>query len=633
MSHIFIGHLCGYICHECPEDLSNIAVRLYAPHSDHPVTAMAVADPKETIALLTDEQIKSRSEYLLAEGATNENGRFEITLPEKYNGEAIEIDVYLESVPGQKAQKDKPQPRQVTITTVQPRWRQVDDNLVAKWEYCLPHRMWCAIRGLFGAWVICGHVVDCEQKRPIAGVTVKAFDKDWITDDPLGSAVTDATGRFRIDYTTADFHVTFLSPWINVETPWPPFDSGPDVYFHVESAGGIALLTEDRNRGLDPDRANVGPCFCVQLCLDEPPDDTPPPTIPLFTKVGKYSVIPADGDFTSDGLTTSGNLAFTGTIPLRGILPDGTNPYAVEYRFRVAEYNAAGTVLGPLSDVDASMIVPTIIGQLEYWDWAGTSWKLKAADYWVNNPSIPPLTIHQPGPDLTVNRNVNVKAGGWIEVPTDDDLTIGGAGRFIGGFGEMINLDTTKLNDEHFDLVQPPPALKAGESVPAAKRSRPHIFKLFFEARQVMGGSPVSSNDLEKIVCTNLHYKQLRHPNWAGGEVTLRAVVMLDISELSGPGGGCGQIEDELHAQYSVYHPFVDDVRVYFEGNPPLPADFTPAIVAGEAASTLAGHFFDTSAMDPCAYILWLRADLALTRGYGRISDSHIWDHIAFCKE
>src|ERR1039457_3916645 len=66
--------------------------------------------------------------------------------------------------------------------------------------------------------------------------------------------------------------------------------------------------------------------FCVRVC-PPPVDDT----IPLFTHVGTYRVDPIWGDFQPDGTTTTGRYAFTRTIPLNGIMPDGTASEAYEY--------------------------------------------------------------------------------------------------------------------------------------------------------------------------------------------------------------------------------------------------------------------------------------------------------------
>lgn len=48
-SYIFKGRLCGYICPECPEPLSNLKVRLYRLRGDQNAVALAVANPKDTL--------------------------------------------------------------------------------------------------------------------------------------------------------------------------------------------------------------------------------------------------------------------------------------------------------------------------------------------------------------------------------------------------------------------------------------------------------------------------------------------------------------------------------------------------------------------------------------------------------
>lgn len=626
MNHLFKGRLCAYICPECPESLSDVVVRLY--HATQPnVTALAVASPKETFAILSDEDVAAKAGRLIAEAKTDAQGNFVFELGEaqQYGGEAFDIDVYCGTVPHRPP---GPRPLQFSITTLQPQWRETENGRVAAWDYCLPQRYWCAVRARFDAWTICGRVTVCDTRQAVMGVRVFAFDADWIQDDPLGSATTDATGRFRIDYTSATFRRTPFSPLINVE-----WIGGPDLYFRIEASDGTPLLVEASSQGRTPGRENVGHCYCVDLCLKEPPHQNLP-TIPLFTNVGQYHVDPSDGDFTSAGLTTAGGFAFTDTIPLIGILPDGQVATDMEYRFRVAEYDAAGAVLGAVMDVDTSMVSATLIGKLEYWSWNTlfSAWELESADYWVNNPGAT-VSIPQPaGPALSVSLDKDVGPGGWIKVPRENDFFPGGVGRFIPQ-GGLINLVTTKLIDEHFDLTVPVPGLAAGEGVAAGKKSRAHTFKLFFEAREVgSSGLLPGSNALEKIVFSNTHYTYARHPSWAGTTPTTRGVVSLDIKELAGPGAGCGKLTDELHALFTVYHPFMGSARVYFEGNPVLPADVSLTIADGEAISPAAGQLFDISALQPCAYILWLEATLNLTSGWGRITDATTWDHIAFCK-
>ena len=162
-------------------------------------------------------------------------------------------------------------------------------------------------RGRFGAWVTCGYVYDCRTKplTPVPGVKVIAFDRDWLQDDELGSAFTDSNGRFRIDYLISDFEKTPFSPLINIEcTP------GPDVYFRIEAYDGTVLLDEPSSRGRDSDRENVGPCFCVRLCVEEPVGN--PGEYPYFTHVGDFNIA-SDIDSTS-GLTNKAKNSHGGRI-------------------------------------------------------------------------------------------------------------------------------------------------------------------------------------------------------------------------------------------------------------------------------------------------------------------------------
>lgn len=636
MPYIFRGRLCGYICDECPEPLARVRVRIYRTTDQPDVIARAVANPKETFAVLDDEALKAKEARLIAEADTDEQGNFSLELGggrEQYDGGAFEVDVYCGTPPRPRLPRKPPPPRQFTITTLQPRWRVGEgEQALYYWDYCLPFRFWCFILSLFGLWTICGRVLACERQRtPIAGVKVRAFDADWLQDDELGSAVTDINGRFRIDYLTEDFTRTPFSPFINLE-----LTAGPDLYFRVESSGGAVLLNEPRSRGRQPDRENVGHCFCVELCAE--PDTgggVHPHVIPLWRSVGQYSVDPPDGEFTSEGTTTVDHLAFTGTVELVGALPNGDNPDALEYHFQVQEYNADMTALiGAPTDIQVGQMGAAVIGALEYWDWNGTSWVNKMKPFYANNPGAT-VTVHrQFGGNLTVPVNVNVEPGGWIKVPRINDFVFGGQGWFVGGSSvQLITLDTTTLASDSHDLTAPLPALRAGESVPVAKRSRKRRFKLFFLARKVVGFATVASNDLEKIAISNATYTQLRHPSWAGGVVSLRGACMLDIGELSAPGSGCNKISDAVTVLYTAYHPYLGSGRAYFEGNAPLPPQITLSISAdGEAASGLAPVPVDFTAQQPCAFILWLEATLDLTSGHGRISDATMQDHIAFCK-
>jgi hypothetical protein len=101
MGYILKGRLCGLVCDDCDEPLARVGVRLYQPEADDKLAARAVADPKETVAILTDDQAKKRAPGLLAETTTDDQGNFSIELDEKtYSGGPVEVDLYFETVRG-----------------------------------------------------------------------------------------------------------------------------------------------------------------------------------------------------------------------------------------------------------------------------------------------------------------------------------------------------------------------------------------------------------------------------------------------------------------------------------------------------------------------------------------------------
>ncbi|HEY7769217.1 hypothetical protein, partial [Longimicrobium sp.] len=604
MSHRFEGRLCGYLCDECHEPMARVRVRLYRPLEDRAADLVA-ARPKDTFAVLTAEQVEAKEPRLLAEGHTDEEGSFSIELVDdkRYDGGPVEVDVVISRMPGQNGDVRR-KSVQAHLTTLAPDWGR---ELSWHWRYCVPHRFWCALRALFDAWVICGWVGDCKSGKGAAGLTVTAYDADWISDDTLGTAVTDADGHFRIHYSRADFRKTFLSPLINVETPWPPLNSGPDVYFHVAAAGGAVLIDEDKADGHKPGRENVGACLCVRLCVGggRPGDGLEPDTKPLFTRVGAYRVKPAFNDFTPAGLTTAGEFAFTGNLELNGILPDAQANTAVEYRFTAAENTGAP---GAVFNLTTAHLGTAEIGHLQFWYWdAGLgAWSVNAVPFYVNNPGAT-VSIPQPPPAAprVVSINADIDADGWVKVPRVNDLTQGGDGRFTRDSDHLGVLRSDQLTHESIDLG----ALAAGQAVPAGDRRTLRTWTLAFEAREVASHAPVGADSLARIAIINLTYKYTRHLNWAGGPVETRQVVSLNIQELLGGGGGCAKVNDEVHALYTVYHPMARAGRVYFQGNPPMPGqlDLAP-IAAGHAVSPAGGHPFDFSAAQPCAYILWLEA-------------------------
>jgi hypothetical protein len=293
----------------------------------------------------------------------------------------------------------------------------------------------------------------------------------------------------------------------------------------------------------------------------------------------------------------------------------------------------------------------TVIGSLEFWEWDATAlpapgqWKLRTTDYSINNaPQF--YDIQQDvGPPLHVQVSTPIDADGWVQVPTDDNLTHHGGGKFAPTH-MLAALDTTRLTLEQFDLHGPGAGLPivAGASVPAGppaadnKRSEKPIFTINFEARKAIGHAAISSNSLPKIALSNTRYAFDRHPDWAGYTISLADMyppaLLLDIKELR-TGGGCSPLSATLTAEFTAYHPYLASCHLYVEGPAPaLPAtlpDVNPAIDAnGQSLSPAGGLAFSITGLKPCAYILWIKTTLNLTSGYGAIGATYE-DHIAFC--
>ena len=170
-----------------------------------------------------------------------------------------------------------------------------------------------------------------------------------------------------------------------------------------------------------------------------------------------------------------------------------------------------------------------------------------------------------------------------------------------------------------------------------ADRSEKPVFAINFEARKAIGHAAISSNSLPNIALSNTRFAFDRHPDWAGTTINLAdkypLALLLDMEELIGH--GCQAlspgVNPNLHADYTAYHPYLATCRVYIEGPLPLPPEVDPAIPAdGQVVSPAGGQPFDISKLQPCAYILWLKATLNLTVGYGAIGGVYD-DHIAFC--
>lgn len=620
MRYTFFGHLCGQLCSDCQEDLANTTLRLYRPEgTEDQIVARATAETKRTHQILDAEEAEKKADRLLAEAELDSEGRFKVVLGEEvdYEGEAIEVDIYLDSVPGMP-EGGEAKPLQVSITTLQPQWRKGEAGARFGWEYCIPERFWCQVRGQFGAWMICGNVTLCETEEPVEGVTVIAFDRDWIQDDELGVTTTDGNGHFRIDYLRQDFEP---GTFIDVE-----LIGGPDLYFRVETPAGQPLLVEDPSQGRTSSRENVAPCFCVDLCIDEEPDDPDPEVYPAFTHVGGYR-FQTDIDSTPSGTgeTVSGGRAFFRTLRLNGIVSKELNGNPLEYKFQYRERGASSW-----RDVTPSQISKTRIGVLEKVDTSVSPPRVTTKDYIIGAT-----------PDSDeVAASFN---GNWIQVPQESGV-LSGSGSFVPNHNQ-IQLDSRTLATftPAIDLT----GIDAGDSADAPSGVS-LVQNKHFEIQMLVRENPRNSSPsastraglLENIAINNRLYDYVRHPNWMPEPVSDGlGVAMVNLKELGS--SGCEGIQDVLNVQFTAAHPNLGTVRIRIDG-PGGPYQTSPAPsdpnVSGNTDENLYGSvdFQNISGgkkvedLKDCSYIVNLSVGVLLTDGDSTPSNRH--DQISFCK-
>jgi hypothetical protein len=624
MSYLIKGNLCGFLCDDCFEPLFGSKVLLYLPWQKDAILQSAVANPKETFRLVDPKEAKAREKLLIGSADVDEKGNFEFNIDEKYRGTAFDIDFVCGSVPRRPpVPPRKVEPIQFHITTFYPEWRadEVQQNFYYHWKYCISAKWWCYIRGhYFDVWTICGHMYVCDTKTPIPNVEVTAWDADFFTDDNLGSAITDASGHFRIDYTSAKFKQTFLSPALNVETdPGLPlsFKSGPDVYFTYKY-NGVSIQGETAaNR-----RNNVGYCLCVNLCLK---DIVVPPTgVPAsFTKIGKIgnhfiNEAVASGNpnviALSTGKTPSGQ-AFYGGIALRGNLAQQLNGNPLEYSFDVIETSGPGGAnIGTWKKLLVGDLNDAVIGAF------------------LGMPD--PITGNIPTTDYVVGPSGGVDASGWIAVPQ--------APNFAPNVnGELLNLNTAKLNGMSVNMA----GLVQGQStttIAALQQNR--SFKIRMVKREAGNASTETVAGVSNpIAMFNTVYANVpQFGSWTPLTDDELGVACLDIQEMIGGGGGtgCTPITNAIHVNYTAANPNMGAVSLVMYG-PGGPYNLVNVAPVGSVSETFGTAInLETQALPPtiepvgnlkkCAYTIWLSVELKLTNGESQHAGIHDW--MSFCK-
>jgi len=619
---ILKGNICGDLCADCKEPLRGSIIRFYRVENLQTSVVAVVANPKITLQVLDEKVIKAKSKFLMAEAEIDEKGNYEVELDDSYHnyGGPLMVDIVTKHVPNQKG--DGRDPVQFTITTLQPEWRESANGLVFIWNYCLSVRFWCYIRSLFDAWVICGKIVSCEdEESPIIGVKVTAFDADWLTDDLLGSSTTDSQGHFRIDYTSRDFKQTFLSPIINVETPFPPYNSGPDVYFKVEISSGQIIYEEGRPDGKKRGRQNIGHCFCVDLCIPIAPEQEV--LASAWTGIGTAFTIPigADlNDFDADGyayIGTPGKYGITKNPRMTGqaaIKSNNGNP--IEYRFLISDIT--GTNGG--ADVPAANFTK-IVGVT-----TGLFVRTKVGYMWFSGVAPKTVEVYAEQEDLD--------AEGWLDVNKSvkriferradldhNDLTDPAKSpnwNWLDSDG-MMAFNTAQLTDNSMPTVANP-----GDAVPLAQRKAIEKIAIRFEVREVIDKAtdsfsylPGSGQTLNAMVVNNT-----------------AALMEFDIVQLVAD--PCGKLSGNIAAAYTAHHPHLEDVNINVKSN-------SGAVNTNLTGTNLAltnnvndglNHLSNSSLsittapnnvnLVTCAYIATLGVKRRLHTGDGGVSTAHL---------
>jgi hypothetical protein len=614
MTFLFKGVLKGALCRDCIEPLAGTTLKAYRIAAGRDATQLAMAQAKDTFAPVANDALAAKAQLLLTEAEIDEAGNFTLDFSKvpNYNGEAFEIDLYCGTVPHLKPGPPPP-PLQFSITAVQPMWREVGADRVAAWDYTIPYRYWCGVRGRFGAWTICGQITHCQTKAPIGGVRVRAFDVDWLQDDALGDGVTDASGHFRIDYNAADFKKTIFSPFIDIE-----WTGGPDLYFKVETLGGALLLSEAPARGRAPDRENAGPCFCVDLCLEKQPPTNEP--LPVFDALGGYlyasdihSAVPGSG------LTVGDARAFYNTVRLNGVLPKQLNGKQMEYRFEWRSVDAIGNPVGAWSEVGAGQFASTLLGKLE-----------RYAPAFVGDPNPIKTAYVYADPAVPGGGALNAAiVGGWIQVPQASNVF--GPEGFFNPNGNMLNIVTNVLLASPGINVNGLQAGVSSTSVGAPLAANRHL-ALRMRVREV--GNAASEADAgicSHVAIENTLYDAVaKGGSWAPYKLNGQlAVVSVDALQLRV--NGCAGVTTGLDVVLTTTHANLGTVSLEMTG-PGGPYAFTlPAAVAGERFGAAIASGWNIAALPDCAYIITLGAQLLLTTG-DDVPDWR-WDQIGFCKK
>ncbi|MFN8397059.1 MAG: hypothetical protein U0176_20715 [Bacteroidia bacterium] len=494
----------------------------------------------------------------------------------------------------------------LVLETIRPEWKESDKAAAHYlWNATVNSDIWCKLMALFDVWCICGRVVDCKTQRPVSGATVKGMDDDWIKDDFLGSSVTDTDGYFRICFRSITFKNTFLSPLINVETPFGG-TLGPDVYFTVE-LGGSKLLEENPSVGKSKERKNSGHCSCFTLCVDFGGDDEKDPIRALWLSVGGFAIPDAVSmhDFDANGYGGGLKYAFYRTLPLRGeVKPKSLAGNPMEYRFMASYDTLNNAIGGPY--VPAASFSPITLG----------NGQLHVGQVGVMVRPFPTSSFP------VVITAAEVDADGWINVQkaierifATDPYGIGITPADINQWyfedsSFMAGLDTSKFTVTH----SAPAGIQAGDAM-AAGAWPTEMISIRFENREVVAPgvyNPSIGNGqtLNRIVISNDN-----------------PVALLAAKDNNGNVNFCGEFTSPPNLHFTIYHPHLSSASLSIyknDGTWNSPLNLLPAAPhsianGGTRPGTVTANGIAPTSPLPgtCIYIANLSYDLRLTTGDG----------------
>ncbi|RZJ53194.1 MAG: hypothetical protein EOO44_09325 [Flavobacterium sp.] len=545
MRNILKGSLRGHVCEDCREAISDVEVLFYLPYRNETATH-ATSNIKETFHLVLKEEIKQREKLLVGKAMTDKNGNFEFVIEEQYLRADLDIDFICGTVPPKppKPKRDEILQFHITTISVSEELAKQEKSQNYRWEYAIPYKWWCYIRGhFFDVWVICGHLMNCKTNEPIVNAKVTAMDADFLTDDNLGTATTDAAGHFRIDYSSADFKKTFLSPWINVETDpsFLSFQSGPDVYFKAELAG-TKLVDETKADA----RKNVGYCLCVNLCSEVAVTD-PGETFPsAWTGIGsKFSSSYGTGfpDFDADGYASSDKNVLFSTVKLTGqaaLKSAAGNP--IEYRFSVSDATLQNDDLNnpPLSGFTKvvglypNLFVPSVVSKL-----------IRK----VYSPVLNQISVSSDQTDFDTE--------GWFDVNHAIDRALVNVGLTPADLAlyNIIEEDTLISMNTAALTTAPniPNTYSAGQPIPIDIPVEK--FAIRFEIREVINKA---ANQFGVINGGKILNSAIMNNN-----PIYRKLVIKELEETS----LCSPISGTIHAKYTLYHPYLSSGSLHLNNN------------------------------------------------------------------